>query len=457
MSSWRNMGFAASLVFALTSTVAAYVLAEQAAIAAANVGTATVLQYAVMTIAVLLAIATYQPDHKHQQVALITVAVICRLLLIPVDAYTSNDIARYLFDGKLALEGFDPYSIRHDATVLDSLRAIWQPPAEHVQYVTLYPPLALGLFSLAASSGVTSAVWIWKAMAAIAGITTVFTAQKLLHLTGRQRYLPVIALSPLLILETGVGGHLDAFSTLAIALALLALFRKKPVLAGMCIGAGTLLKLLPLAILLPAFFQCRHHKERLHITAATLITVAIGYASIIAMGMRPIGSIGVFFAKWRFGSPTFETLHWLFQGDYLTPVLLAIFAVGCLWIAFDAWRHRLSPQQEWHHADLIPWQTALALPLLLSPVVFPWYLMPLALLSAFALRGWLLAWISLMPLTYEVLNHFIDAGHWQPATWPLWVIGLGVQLALVIELVIKPRCDCKFHPQNNKGMVCSHW
>ena len=58
--------------------------------------------------------------------------------------------------------------VAHDAPELAELRSVWQPPVEHVQYPTLYPPLSLALFSLSASAGVDAAPVVWKVLATLA-------------------------------------------------------------------------------------------------------------------------------------------------------------------------------------------------------------------------------------------------------------------------------------------------
>ena len=40
--------------------------------------------------------------------SLIVIAILARLVLIGVDPYLSNDVDRYLFDGRIALAGYDP-------------------------------------------------------------------------------------------------------------------------------------------------------------------------------------------------------------------------------------------------------------------------------------------------------------------------------------------------------------
>ncbi|WP_237707101.1 hypothetical protein [Pseudoalteromonas sp. BSi20652] len=76
-------------------------------------------------------------------------------------------------------------------------------------------------------------------------------------------------------------------------------------------------------------------------------------------------------------------------------------------------------------------QAALALPLILSPVLFPWYLLPLVPLLALRPNIYLLAWLLLMPMTYEVLGNFLCCQQWQPALWPVVLLGVLYVLTLL--------------------------
>lgn len=362
---------------------------------------------------------------------IIFAGVVARLLLIPIEGYTSNDVSRYLFDGRLWWEGFDPYSISHDAAELVVLREQWAPPAEHAAYVTIYPPLALSIFTLSASVGVEWASLVWKIIIASASIATVFICALILQKRQALHHLPLIALSPLLILETGVGGHLDSLTTLSVAAALWYWQKERWLACAIIIGLGTLIKFLPLVLLGPIFLALSSWKQRGLLTAGFLVTLVIGYALIITAGLHPIGSLSVFFEKWRFGSPLYNSLAFFISPEKMsiTIPLLTIFAMAMvgLYILKD------SPTSK-KTKSLHGMQMTFAIPLLLSPVVFPWYLMPLVPLMMLSPKAYLLLWLSLAPLTYEVLGQFACCNLWQPATWPLWVLGSGIVLGIAIDL-----------------------
>jgi hypothetical protein len=77
---------------------------------------------------------------------------------------------------------------------------------------------------------------------------------------------------------------------------------------------------------------------------------------------------------------------------------------------------------------------ALAAPLIASPVVFPWYLLPVVPAVALAPSAAAVGWLTALPLTYEVNDRAVATGEWTPATWPLVAIGLAVAVGAAIDV-----------------------
>jgi hypothetical protein len=431
-----------------------------------NIGVYTIVQYSAMAIFMLGAwyflpvyspVPSIKPSHKpsskpllksplqtsvkstfkygklRHYKSLFLVAIIARVLLLGVEPYSSNDVDRYLFDGRIAYEGFDPYRVSHDDESLTVLRAQWTPPAEHAKYVTLYPPLALSLFALSASTGVEYAQFTWKIILLLASIATVYITALVLKKLNRLKHLPLVAFSPLLILETGVGLHLDALSTLAVISAIYTWQHKKIASCGALIGIGMLLKVLPLMLLLPLFFIQTSFKQALTLVISCLAVMITTYSITFAIGLYPIGSMGVFFEKWRFASPLFTLLDSFLSGTSIVATLLIITMILASAVAYASFfservlTSKTMPSKTKEKLItpniFICIQLAIAIPLIVSPVVFPWYLM--ALVPLFALRPniYLLAWLLIMPLTYEVIGQFLCCQVWQPAIWPIILLG----------------------------------
>ncbi len=438
----QNRHYALALGIALMSVFgsffAEFVFQQSGQAIQAYLGAIVTSQFSLLFIA-MLAVWYWGPksqilgDYK----ALLFIAVVARILLFPIAPYTSNDVERYLFDGYIASIGLDPYTISHNDIRLADAIGQWAPPIEHAKYATLYPPLALGLFTAAAYFGPELAQVAWKIFIILASLASLYISICILKKMGKLQHISLVALSPILILESGVGVHVDAFSTLFIALALWALvtYKKQTVespkyllYSGIFIGLGTLTKLLPIVLLAPLVvgLSKSSFKQAFYLSFAALSTVILGYGLSFALGLTPIGSIGVFFEKFRFGSPYFYWLEQQLSLPRLALITSLILFVGFSIICLMTWSKSKTVLDQ---KSIIAIQVALCLPLFFSPVVYSWYLAPLALLVALSPNLPLLVWLGLMPLTYEVLGKWACCHEWSPAIWPLSLIAIGLSLS----------------------------
>lgn len=342
---------------------------------------------------------------------LIIYALVLRVVTFSVAPYTTSDVDRYLWDGAVLLEGFDPYEIRPDDPQVAELRRLWPTPVEHVSRVTIYPPLSLGLFALCASFGPEFALFAWKFLVSAASFAALFALLAVLRARNEEQHFVLVALAPLWTLEGLVGAHLDVLVASSLAVVLLGLLRARAFASAAAVALGAALKLLP-GVLGPALM--RHTRlGALPALAAGGALVVLPYLVTLVLGAEPFAMFAVFAAEWRFGSPLWR----LFEpalGDSLAIVapacgITALLAVSILRRRFDGW--------------------TLALPmvalLLVSPVVFPWYLAPLVVLLPLTRSAFLLAWVTLAPLTYEVLKGYETDGSWEPAAWPLALLAVG--------------------------------
>ena len=384
--------------------------------------------------------------------SLLLVGVLVRLLLLVTEPYTSNDVSRYLFDGRIALQGFDPYSTPHNHPELVSLRELWAPPDEHAKYVTLYPPLALSLFSLAASFGPLKAIWAWKIITLFASLIVLWLGFKVLERAGKIQNLPLLALSPLLILEAGSGLHLDIVTAAAVLAAVYSWQSKNIALVGVFIGIGGLLKILPMVLLLPFFVMLNQWRPRIRLVITALAVWLSGYLIFFLIGFKPIGSLAVFFEKWRSGSALFLWLEPHLGQPAMLFLALSVTALGFILIAAYLWREKLkvtnvesvqgiervesTKDRELRMQDsmFLAMQFSMAIPLLVSPVIFPWYLLPILCLLALRPNLLIILWSLSIPLLYEVLGQFACCNVWAPATWPIHIIGIGLILAIFISV-----------------------
>src|SRR5437867_3983262 len=91
------------------------------------------------------------------------VAAAARLALLPVPPALSDDIYRYVWEGRVAAEGMDPYHLSPRDTALAALRdpAVY-PRINHPELATIYPPVAIAGFALVARlSPTVQAMKLW--------------------------------------------------------------------------------------------------------------------------------------------------------------------------------------------------------------------------------------------------------------------------------------------------------
>ncbi|MXX75516.1 MAG: hypothetical protein F4Y77_08960 [Holophagales bacterium] len=137
----------------------------------------------------------------------LAVAVVLRLLALPLAPSLSDDVYRYLWDGRVAASGANPYLLTPDDESLAGLRdGLWETTA-HRDVATVYPPLALGMFAGAAS--LPRPFLAYKL--ALAAVDLAGCA--LLLLLARRRGNSWMALAyvwnPLLVVEGAGMGHVD--------------------------------------------------------------------------------------------------------------------------------------------------------------------------------------------------------------------------------------------------------
>jgi hypothetical protein len=333
-------------------------------------------------------------------------ALAVRVPLLLCAPTLSDDVWRYMWEGRVWLAGFNPFAHAPDAAVLAHLRnADWVHVA-HKTVPTVYPPGAQGLFVLVAAgldraaggAAALGGVLAWRVLSAGCDVVT---AHLLSRRDGRAGML--WALLPLPALETAVSGHLEGPGVLCAVLALGG--------SGAFAFLGALVKLLPGVLLL---------RERPLRAAGYLIAGALCWLPMLHLdGLRTYGT------TWAYNGSLFPVLEPL-TGAATRPLLQL---VGLSVVGTVAWRSRASGGGR----TLFLWTSGTLVAL--SPVVHPWYaLWPLAAAlwpegaegvrgpSGGAARAWVLL-AALMPLSYVVLATYDPStSRWEESIWARWAI-----------------------------------
>lgn len=326
------------------------------------------------------------------------IALAARVILLPRDPVLSDDVYRYLWDGHVQLQGWNPYGHPPASPTLEPLRTSWHALINHPDVPTIYPPAAQVAFLLIALLGGTilAAKLLWLAF-------DLATAVLLRRIAAGRATAPLVEYlylcSPLLIVETAWSAHLEPLGLFALALVLRA---ARPVAAGAALALAALTKFAPAAALPPLV-----RSGGLRLAGAFAVTVLLLYAPYLAAGPTLWAGLGTYVRHWRFNDGLFAVMA------AVTPSLTvakAACAVAVLAVIARATLARFSTERS------LFW--ILGAGLLLSPTVHPWYvlwLLPFAALRRS--RPWLLL-TGLVFLAYWGQAEYQRTGAWPQ---PLWV------------------------------------
>ena len=352
--------------------------------------------------------------------AMFAAAVVFRLIAASASPSLSDDVYRYVWDGRVQTAGHHPYR----AAPSDPMRAELRdtdvyPKINHADIPTIYPPLAEILFAALslAKLGVTG----FKVALALLDVGVVWALLILLRTLGLPRDRVVLyAWNPLAVIEIAGSGHLEPLGVLLVVLAIAWITEGKATRAGAALGGAIQAKLLPL-LLVPGFARRMKTLPLLALVAVVAITTApyavrgpwfgagvLAYANRWEHGAVFFAGVKRFFewadlaphlkdaitwAQGRWGTAetgVWDALYRMVWPEGLARLTVALAAIG--FAVVQSFRRGLDAA---HEARL-----ALGGAILLAPTLHPWYVLwVLPLAAAQGAGGWLL-FGALVPLQY---------------------------------------------------------
>lgn len=415
-----------------------------------TIGLSGVSGWSVIVYTLAILVIRSQPVNRYTFGIVLAFAVAFRLVTLFPNPYLSSDIYRYAWDGVVQHAHISPYRYVPGDPALQFLRKPNQDLFDHINrrdYAhTIYPPVAQLLFYVITFINPTM-TFMKTAMILFEGLTF-FALLKILGELGIRREQSLLyAWCPLLIWEIGSSGHLDSAVIAFITLALLARYRRQPILTGLFLGLAVMTKMYPL-VLFPALFRRGEYK----MPAALSIVIASGYACYSSVGMRVFGFLGGYVHEEGMDTGTRYFLLELSQHipglHNLSVVPFFVFA-AILFVALIAWCWRTCCNPGWPKANsaqtrifglpqdadfVIPaFSLAFALMLLFSPR-YPWY------------TAWLVPFFTIVPdLTafayicglFYLCTTSLAVGFGAREFLLNEILYSGVSLALLLDIVLR--------------------
>jgi hypothetical protein len=352
--------------------------------------------------------------------AMLVAAVVFRVIAAVAPPTLSDDVFRYVWDGRVQAAGHHPYKFPPSDPMRAELRdPIVYPRINHPEIPTIYPPLAQLFFAALAAAKLS--VTGFKIALGLADVGVVVALAGLLDALGLPRHRAVLyAWNPLAVFEAAGSGHVEPLGIALVLLALSGLTKAHKTAAGAALGGAIQAKLLPL-LLVPGFLRRAKAPAILAMLSVIALTTApyafrgpwfgagaVTYAhrwehgAVLFAGVRrfftwidiaPHAKGAIAWAQARWGSA--DTAWWDAAQRMVWPQEIARLAVAVAafgWALAQSFRPRLDAA---HEARLV-----FGGALLLAPTLHPWYVLwVLPLAACHAAGGWLI-FGALVPLQY---------------------------------------------------------
>lgn len=331
--------------------------------------------------------------------------MLMRLLLLFSFPALSDDIYRFIWDGRLLLNVTDPYKqlpTDYVAMGLDGIdQALFQ-KLNSKEYFSVYPPFNQAFFFISVLFSPNSVFWsavVLRIVILLFELGNIRLIRKLLkHYDLPQKYGLLYALNPLVILELTGNLHFEAIMIFFLLLALWYYEQGKLHHSAIYFGLSVATKFLPLVFLPLMLRKVGFKKTMIYglIVAGVLIISflpLINTAHIWAIH----DSMELYFQKFEFNASVYYLARWYgFEtaghniiaqsGRWMMYATLA-----SIWLyALIGKKRRLPEQMMW------VW----TLYLLFATTVHPWYVIPLLALSVFSLKQYPYLWSVLVFFTY---------------------------------------------------------
>lgn len=331
---------------------------------------------------------------------IIAFAFLFRATLFFSEPSLSDDIYRYLWDGKLIIEGINPYQFVPGSHELISLRDAQYELINHKDIGTPYGPLTIMIFAL--SQYIMDSVYFMKVPFILFDCLSMMLIIRILSISSLPKINVIVyAWNPLVVIEVSGSGHNDSLGVLMLLVAIYSVQQRKQM--GVSIGLASALLAKYFALLfLPVFLKSARIKDLMMILIILLV-VFLPFAEHLESHILNILMVG---SEWQFNDSLFSLFLFVTKSISISKALV-IFTMALL--AGIVWRSQWSPVK----SAMIMIGGAL----LLTTTVQPWYLLWIIPFLCFSLnRAWLL-FTGLIMLSYHVLIRYDVEGIWSESLW----------------------------------------
>lgn len=351
---------------------------------------------------------------------LFILSIVFRLIFLFSIPNLSQDFYRFIWDGRMILEGLNPYLylplnfITENELPINQAKELYAGMGTlNGSHYTNYPPINQLCFLIAAlfsNSNILGSVIVMRLLIIIADIGIIQIGTKLLaKLNINTNRIYLYALNPFIIIELTGNLHFEPVMLFFLILAIYKLQQNKWILAAILLACSVSVKLIPL-LFLPLFFQWFTQKKTplnfyklIAFYSITLLVTLLLFLPFYSNQLLTnyMNSVGLWFKNFEFNASfyyIFREIGYLFRGyneigiiGKILPILSVLFLTLLTFLR--------------NNKDLKGLITAMLLGLsfyyFMSTTVHPWYLSTLIILCVFTKYRFPLIWSFTIILSYQ--------------------------------------------------------
>jgi len=358
---------------------------------------------------------------------LLIAGILFRIMLLFSLPNLSDDVYRFIWDGRLAANGINPFS--HLPTEI-----IQMPPVNGItkalfgqlnspDYYTIYPPVLQGVFWLTAKLfpvNVFASVVFMKCIIFLVELGTVFLLIQLLKKISLPIHLSLLYfLNPLVITELTGNVHFEGVMIFFVLLAFLLVLKNNWQGSAIWLGLGIATKLVPV-LFIPLFVNRLGWKKGLLFSLVAMITTVVLFAFVfdLATTQHLLQSVDLFIRRFEFNASIYYIVRWvgtIVKGYNIIAVAgPVLYSMAAGFILFLSFRGKNNSGQSFFSKALF----IITIWYLFSTTLHPWYICLPVTLSVFTPYRYAMMWSFTSILSYA-------AYQFTPVRENLWLLGVG--------------------------------
>ncbi|MFB9051531.1 mannosyltransferase [Formosa undariae] len=382
---------------------------------------------------------------------LFILSILVRFVFLMAIPNLSQDFYRFIWDGRMIFEGFNPYLYTPDSFLTQGISPV--PEAQilynkmgplSASHFTNYPPVSQFCYYLAAvfsNHSILGSVIVMRLLIIAADFGTFFFGRKLLkNLNLPVSYIYWYILNPFIIIELTGNLHFEGVMICFLVMSLYLLQKLKWQWAAVAFSLSVATKLIPLIFLPLVFKYLKLKKGFLFCAIVGLINIALFLPFISSEFITNYaGTVGLWFKNFEFNSSIFNIVKgigYAFTGNNEIKILGPIMALlVILYIAITTYRSPLKDLKNLLFNMLL----ILSVYYFTTTTVHPWYISLLVILAVFSGYKYPLVWSATLILSYLA---YASADNKEN----LWIIGLEyifVYGAFIYEVILKKQIGRK--------------